>query len=1047
MQVTQILSLNILGITSEFSFFCSSFCSKSFFENWIEGDFSNLENVSTFANANSSFEKKMVGFNYALTNTSLTGEQIINLVGEDIDSVLNLIQNQDFEEALRLLVNQYGKLNEEGQNFLNQFFDFISDDIAELEGIELPEISNESTDVFVSEYRGDIQNAYDNLRAISQNSEANIQDLVDSYLVLNNLFKQYETTINSVDQIDPVVQAIMDTTEEGSTILQEYISVSQALSGANKKAISGWRDSVQVNKQAWSTIEDNNNLLILSNAAIDDYYQQVGNNEPIDQWLANNNKPLQEIDKQWVEFGQKLQNENLLTKFNSMYEDVDSYNLQDFSMVFGPIFEEADSEIINRITARYQALSQIIRDRLNGKINTALNKNYESSALRTLSRFINSTDLTADDEKLINASIEQIQKLEQLGFNKQAQTVAGQTQLLINRTENLSETFSNYYLDLINSNGLSAKENIEATINEIQNDKNLTNDEKQQLIEPLLKIQDIIINNLGLSVTTLLDNFAQDYDDFSKNFSKISSGMSLKELNDFFDKAANLKTNYDFTSEISQIGDKFTLSAEGQQAYWKAYIATVDAQIDTLNDSVTQGTDVLEQLKDQYTVLSNKSLTELKTSKESYKLSDYEKELAQSLGILNDKSNYQESDLTGAVTLTATGIVALYEAIEQVGEDFNQLTYLRSAAEKIINQQNDWDQGKYDSYFNEIATEYNITLEEIWEAIFNPSLINATAQPKLLSLAQQINSSYDTLITDVLSKGFNNINLDNYKGLTNGAQDIDISLNYQDFITRYASLAGKSVEETNALLIQAIEKDTQSTTGAAAAAIKNINWRNMQEGYASAADIQSLADALGISVTKILGAYNAELDAYEVDVSGIDLSQVDNFTDTVKDSINAFIKEIFENVNKFITGKLTHTDITTLKGQLESLGLNNLQLDFTETVDGLKLSQNSAIALYNELKKIDALQAQLVFDELSKSLESNNENYANISSTLKRIADLQNAISELKPGDARLKMYQDELAVAQEIARTRSSTDNKDFDFMSRSLPNGMILPVRLIKL
>ena len=1018
---------------------------KAFFENSLlsNGDYTNFED---FLGSDTGLTAKMRGFNYALGSSDLSGEQIESIFGENIGEINGLIQTKDYEKALQLLIESYDNLDKEGQEFLNSFFEFIQEDVEGLKEINLPEITNEKSTIINSDYRESIQKAYEELRLLSQDPEATTQDLVDKYLELSNLIQEYEATIVEGDQIDPVIQAVIDSTNNGMAVLQEYIGTANALSGANKKAISGWRETNKVNERAWEVIDDNNNLLTLSNKAIDDYYQSAGNNQPIEQWLKDNVVALKDIDKKWADFGEKLQNENLLTTFNSMYEDFDSYNLQDFNTIFGPILENVDSEIIKIIIAHYNSLSEIIKERLTGKINTAL-ENNNSSALRTLSHFINSTDLTIDDEKLINASIEQIQNLEKLGFSKQAQIIAGQTKLLISKAETLPPTLTNYYLDLINTNGFATQENIEASIQEIQNANDLTDIQKQYFIQPLEKIKEMIISNFGLSIATMLNDFAQDYDDFSKNFSKLSSGMSFKELNDFLDKTKSLDTDFDFSSEISQIGDKFILSAEGQQAYWDAYIATTDAQIESLNTSITQSKNTLNNLEGYYNTLKNLSTTELQEVSDSYQLSEDEKKLANELGILNDKNNYLESDLTGTVSLTATGIVALYQAIEQAGEDFDNLTYLRQAAEKMVNQQKDWDKGKYDTYIDEIAKEYNKTSKEIWEAIFNPSLINSETEPKLLNLAQQINSSYDALITDVLSKGFANINLANYKGLQNNGEGINLlsksETAYQDFVKEYSTFAGKTIEETNALLVQAIEKDTQATTGAAAEAIKNLTWGNEKNGIGSLEDIQALADALQIPLQNILGSYNQALDQYTFNISDdIDLSQIDNFTEVVKDSVENFLKELTDNVIKGITGKLSNVDITTLKGQLSAIGLNDIKLDFTETVDGLKLSQRSAIELYNELKKIDGLQASLVFDELAKSLEASNENYQNISTILAHIADLQEKISKLEPGDARLEMYKNELAVAQEIAKVRSSTDNKDFNFMDRALPNGMQNPI-----
>jgi hypothetical protein len=76
---------------------------------------------------------------------------------------------------------------------------------------------------------------------------------------------------------------------------------------------------------------------------------------------------------------------------------------------------------------------------------------------------------------------------------------------------------------------------------------------------------------------------------------------------------------------------------------------------------------------------------------------------------------------------------------------------------------------------------------------------------------------------------------------------------------------------------------------------------------------------------------------------------------------------------------------------MENLNLSgiNLDLTFKQTVDGLKLSKESAIALYEELKKVDAIQAQLMFKKLNESLKETDDHYKNITKILARIKELQ----------------------------------------------------------
>lgn len=151
------------------------------------------------------------------------------------------------------------------------------------------------------------------------------------------------------------------------------------------------------------------------------------------------------------------------------------------------------------------------------------------------------------------------------------------------------------------------------------------------------------------------------------------------------------------------------------------------------------------------------------------------------------------------------------------------------------------------------------------------------------------------------------------------------------------------------------------------------------------------------------------------------------------------LKNYAELIQNGIKGTLTNVQADELKGLGKQLGV---EVDFTKTKDGLKATQQSAIQLYNELKKIDALQGQMTLETLADSLEASNENYANVSTITARIAELQREIVNLQPGDARLQMYREELATAEDILRVRSSTDSGSFDFMSRDLPNGMQNPI-----
>ena len=154
----------------------------------------------------------------------------------------------------------------------------------------------------------------------------------------------------------------------------------------------------------------------------------------------------------------------------------------------------------------------------------------------------------------------------------------------------------------------------------------------------------------------------------------------------------------------------------------------------------------------------------------------------------------------------------------------------------------------------------------------------------------------------------------------------------------------------------------------------------------------------------------------------------------IADAVNAILQQIASLIKEGINGTLSNAN----KQSLTSWGnANGLNLQFTQTAEGFKLAQSSAIEVYNTLKSIDALQGKLVFDELNKSLQESNEHYKSISDVANRIK----AIESIAP-DARSKEYAQELALAKEIYAVRSTTEDSSFSFMSNKIPGAQNNPI-----
>jgi hypothetical protein len=57
------------------------------------------------------------------------------------------------------------------------------------------------------------------------------------------------------------------------------------------------------------------------------------------------------------------------------------------------------------------------------------------------------------------------------------------------------------------------------------------------------------------------------------------------------------------------------------------------------------------------------------------------------------------------------------------------------------------------------------------------------------------------------------------------------------------------------------------------------------------------------------------------------------------------------------------------------MGLGDVQLKFEQGLEGIKLAQETVISLYQELKKVDSIQAELTFRDLNESLKETNDHY------------------------------------------------------------------------
>ena len=857
------------------------------------------------------------------------------------------------------------------------------------------------------------------LKNLDENQESEFNDKVDG------LIKTISSDTGAMVQYQPLLD-VLTAYQKGSLTLAE---LNQQMTSLDKQLISS--------KVMSKFPEFYNNLGEFQNVIVN--YLNSFEDE------ANFNKELENIKNQF-----ELLSSSNRDKLLEMWKNKEQYTVQDFKDVVGE-----NTSLFDSINNYYEQVLPDYTKFLQDKITEQFGNEPQIDNISDLGKAIEGAKgiISADLQGWISEVIDLISDYSKQGMIGHAEDVAANATEVLNALNNIKDPFTRAIItNSMKENGVSNISSIDSIISDITNIPEL-----DSVRISLENLKSSLVHNLPLAIEAYTDQILTDIDNLEKEIKNISNGMSFSEAYAALEKI-NTANDTSFTlSDLDTKNGKLYFNNDRnnlQTLYLETITGNLQNTYDEISGQITnigkKENDVNKQLKnllnlDNFDPMEN--IFDKNKYEDLYKLL---KDLNYVEDVKDKEGNWTQFKFTeeGILNLIESGKDPAQVIIDLLTERLGSAASAIEYANKILPAQTALETGDYQTYLQKITgLNFNVSDNDLAYIAKNGEYKDLDYKTEIKPLKDKINSVYNNLISDALSKGLDNIRPEDYEGLIDDNFDAgeEGPHRYEDFVRRYADLAGKSVEEINSLITQAIEKDTQTTTGAAAEAVGKIQWLSDKKGFASLGDIQSLADALGISVDAILGGYNAQLDMYLVDLSnveGVDLSAIDGFSDIVKDSINAFLKQIFENVNKAITGKLTNADVTTLTGQLEQLGLKDITLDFTQTVDGLKLSQRSAIELYNELKKIDALQAQLVFDELAKSLEASDTNYTNISTTLARIAELEKAIQGMKPDDARLQMYKNELAVAQEIARTRSSTDNKDFNFMDRALPNGMQNPI-----
>ena len=876
---------------------------------------------------------------------------------------------------------------------------------------------------------------------------------------------------------------------DSGTALKEWLA-NVKLINSNEGIITS--SVLQENGWLSTDVLKHNDLVGLITKGLDWQYETYGNNMDHTQFMQENGeKAANAINLWWAELGTRFNEDN--TSFQdsllSMLNDTKHYSADDIIREIGlDKSDETDQVIIDFIKARYGTLSEDVEKSLDKNLDKQVNDStVENTKLKKIQSHARTSadkrELTSIDASYYNMLATNVDKLENRGYTGKADILTTQGLELYDalNADEVQEKARNAILDVVLAEGMASEEAIDKAIKEA---KAQGFGDNSEVVQTLQRMKESLVTNIKLSLDTMTDELTSNWSDSSKSLKKLTSGMAFTDMQGMLDEAESFGEVtlasgevFSLTAEdFKQDNGKLVLTAEKAAQYWEAWsikqrekTAKISKLLEDENDGAKAILKITEDSEGNYQFAEEMNKDKFKELAEKSDIQFYDA-LHTVLG--DQLDNYLERkdgkivrDKDGRGKIDVKKIGELRDDVLSAYKDDKEaldlyLKYL-DAAEAEINRQNAWKKGDYSSIGAIYKSAKDKGLTQFSDADYQKRMEELASgakyedweldEPDIKNAVEKMSSGYNKLLTDILKKGINNINLKSYEGIV--TSNIDLSGSLTDIAIRYARIATGTLSDANDLILQAYDKEN-NITKFSNSQISGLQFLDETRFSATASELKEFVNNfqldLGALIQKGIAYYDSALGEYVVEFGRIaeevdstfDLSQVEGYAEAMRDSIASFFKTIREYLQNGIKGTLTNQNAKQLQDWATSHNLG--QLSFNETAEGLKLSEESAIQLYTTLKQIKPLEASLVFDDLRDSLEKTHEEFESVTGLLGYIADTSAKISnaDSKVSDNRLKQYQAELSVAQEILAVRATQEDSSFSFMSNKIPGAQNNPI-----
>lgn len=431
----------------------------------------------------------------------------------------------------------------------------------------------------------------------------------------------------------------------------------------------------------------------------------------------------------------------------------------------------------------------------------------------------------------------------------------------------------------------------------------------------------------------------------------------------------------------------------------------------------------------------------------------------QDLGAINEYYNNFESDLVNSIKnrinnriTEVTRLIKLGikegEDVSALQEELAKITKLGSDIDEYIAQYTTYLENtfllstkQYGAFISAIGASDKFDTAQLMaaaaqgEAALYNLLSEAgadVANTYISSVMDTLSSIQDDIVSRIESSGLASGKTDSVYigdlieglGLGNEFNTITDS-NYQALYKKIFDNNQEAYNNAMANYFENSSKDIQNMLSSMLGSLDSID----------ASSIAELGTAMGKDWEAITQYFTENLDGtFSASYQNI-LALVEQSGQDIGTEVYDALKEYFDSITSIISnglkGSMSSSDVESLN---KFLGFD---VSFTKTAEGLKLTKQSAIEVYLALKDIDAIQAQITFNDLADNLKEAGSGYEDVADTMRTIAKLNDELANVPVDSSRREELEKELQVAQEILRVRSA-DADSFNFMDKALPEGM---------